>query len=42
LPLGVKATSIATHDLKFDARERATEAITKTANYTLHIYALAL
>jgi hypothetical protein len=40
--LVVKATSIATQDFNSDAREEATEAITKTANYPFHIYALVL
>jgi hypothetical protein len=40
LPSVVKASSIATHDFNFDAREEATVAITKAANYQFHILAL--
>jgi hypothetical protein len=42
LPSVVKASSIATHNFNFDAREEAMGAITKAANYHAHNHALAL
>jgi hypothetical protein len=39
LPTVVKASSIATNDFNFDAREEDTGAITKAANYQVHIQA---
>jgi hypothetical protein len=40
--LVVKALFITTHDFYFDAREEATGAFTKAANYQFQILALAL